>query len=221
MANLAVAMAQTGLTVVAVDADLRHPRLHQLFGLEPGRGFSDSLRDGRVDELLHVTPYEGVRLLTCASAVDRPAATLSPDRLLEVFSALAQLADLVLVDSAPILDAADTTILAAETDGVLLVRARRADTRPGGSRSDRESTARWGQSHWLCAERCGFRHRRLPPSIRRCSPRHERLRSGRGMGRQRQPARPRRRRSRNTLNAPPRNAPVTAPAHPPQSCHYV
>ena len=121
VANLAVAMAQTGLTVVAVDADLRHPRLHQHFGLEPGRGFSDSLREGRVDEFLQVTPYEGVRLLTCGSAVDRPAATLSPDRLPELFSALAQLADLVLVDSAPILDAADTTILAAEADGVLLV----------------------------------------------------------------------------------------------------
>ena len=46
VANLAVAMAGIGASVIVVDADLRRPRLHQLFGLPQGRGLTESLRTG-------------------------------------------------------------------------------------------------------------------------------------------------------------------------------
>ena len=49
VANLAVTLSRTGLSVVAVDADLRLPRLHQPFGLDQGEGRAGSLLKGNAD----------------------------------------------------------------------------------------------------------------------------------------------------------------------------
>lgn len=120
-ANLAVAMAGAGLRVVLIDADLRRPRQHELFGLSRGQGLTEALGQGSLNGNLQHTAVEGVKLLTSGVLPRDPMAAVSSGHLSRLFTELAGEADLVVIDSPPILVVADTTIVAAEADSVLLV----------------------------------------------------------------------------------------------------
>lgn len=121
VANLAATTAQAGLNVVAVDADLRRPRLHRLFGLDARSGLSESLVEGTAEGRLHPTDIEGLSALTSGGLPPDPAQLLASPRTKELLQQLAEQADAVVVDSAPILPVADAAVLAPAVDGVLLV----------------------------------------------------------------------------------------------------
>jgi succinoglycan biosynthesis transport protein ExoP len=120
-ANLAAAMAETGLRVVAVDADLRHPRLHKFFGLEARKGLTASLVEGNTDGNLQSSVVEGLRVLASGALPANPTWLTGSQRMRELLEELTEMADLVLIDSPPILHLADTAVLAQAVDGVLLV----------------------------------------------------------------------------------------------------
>jgi len=122
LANLAVAMAQAGLSVVAVDADLRRPRLHQLFGLEPRHeGLTRALVGGNTNGLLQPTQVEGLVVLTSGEVPPNPVEMLGSQRMQELLAELAQQVNVVLMDGPPVLPVADAAVLAQAVDGVLLV----------------------------------------------------------------------------------------------------
>lgn len=122
VANLAVAMAGTGISVVAVDADLRRPRLHQLFGLAPHEGLADSLLEGSTDGRLQLGETEGLMVLTSGAALPaNPVKVLGSPHMRVLLDELTRKVDLVLIDSTPVFPIADATMLAPEVDGVLLV----------------------------------------------------------------------------------------------------
>ncbi len=130
VANLAAAMAQTGLKVVAVDADLRHPRLHRLFGLEKGEGdtgksvfmgLTGSLLEGSTNGNLQPAQVEGLKVLPSGELPPNPAELAGSRHMQELLHELAQQADVVLLDSPPVLPVADAAALAQTVDGVLLV----------------------------------------------------------------------------------------------------
>ncbi len=122
LANLAVAMAQAGLKVILVDGDLRRPRQHALFGLHLLGGLTSSLLQGSTDGRLQpAEQVEGLSLLSAGKSPPNPAQILSSQRLRELIDELAQKADVVLVDSPPVLPVADAAALAQAVDGVVLV----------------------------------------------------------------------------------------------------
>jgi capsular exopolysaccharide synthesis family protein len=125
-----MAMAQVGLSVVTVDADLRRPRLHQLFGLGPREGatreglwwgLTGSLLEGHTNGLLQPTQVEGLRVLPSGELPPNPAEMIGSQRMQQLLHDLAQQADVVLIDSPPVLPVADAKVLAQGVDGVLLV----------------------------------------------------------------------------------------------------
>ncbi|MHB1740827.1 MAG: CpsD/CapB family tyrosine-protein kinase, partial [Actinomycetes bacterium] len=120
--NLAAAFAEAGRSVLLIDADLRNPGVHTQLGLPNGRGLSDLLASGEVADLprlLADTPLPGVRVLTAGSSGWAPA-TLWP--LLGEALALAEhQADIVVIDSAPLLGASDATELTRWVDAILVV----------------------------------------------------------------------------------------------------
>ena len=131
VANLAIAMAGAGLRVVAVDADLRAPRLHALFGLSQEHGLTDALWQDATDGCLRSVGMEGVSILASGRLPLDPVGLVSSPRMKKLLAELAERADLVIIDSPPVLAVADTTILAAGADGVLLVvRAGRTGRQP-------------------------------------------------------------------------------------------
>lgn len=128
LANLAVSVAQTEQRVLVVDADLRRPSLHEIFGLPNDRGLTTLLADpdARANPPIQATPVAGLSVLTSGPLPPRPADLISSRRMGEVMLWLAEQADLVLFDAPPINVVSDGVMLATRVDGVLLVvRERR------------------------------------------------------------------------------------------------
>jgi non-specific protein-tyrosine kinase len=122
-ANLAVALAQSGRRVILVDCDLHRPRQHKLLELRNNIGLTMALLDDQADltALLQETPVPGLRVLTSGPLPPNPAEILGSDRMHTVLAALAGQAEILVLDSPPILAVADSAILASQVDGVLLV----------------------------------------------------------------------------------------------------
>lgn len=130
-ANLAAAFAQRQKAVVLVDLDLRKPTLHSLFNLAEGPGISDVIAGRKLlAEALHPTAVEGLLVMPAGSARDNPIRTLSSPALAVVLQDLANVADVVLIDSPPCVTVTDASIIAPWADGtILVVRAGETDRR--------------------------------------------------------------------------------------------
>ncbi|WP_258564364.1 polysaccharide biosynthesis tyrosine autokinase [Streptomyces himalayensis] len=124
--NLALAFAQSGSRVCLVDADLRQPRVARFFGLVENAGLTTALI-GRatLDDVLQHIDGGRVAVLASGELPPNPAELLASARMREVLAELAGRFDKIIIDSAPLLPVADSTGLAAHTDGtVLVVRAK-------------------------------------------------------------------------------------------------
>lgn len=128
-ANLAVTLAQTGQTVVLVDAEVRQPCIRQLLRQRAGAGLATALQV-EADAWMQAVVVTGVRHLMVVSGEVRPdgrrpaagpeAAAPDMTRLRALLQNLQQLGEAVLVN-APAGLTAEACALAAQTDGVLLV----------------------------------------------------------------------------------------------------
>ena len=122
VANLAAAMAEADVRVVAVDADLRRPRQHRIFGLEEGPGLTGAVLRGELNGNMRAVRYEGkLSVLPAGELPHNPTEVLGSKRMAAVLAEVAQGAEFVLIDSPPVLPVADAAVLARQVDGVLLV----------------------------------------------------------------------------------------------------
>jgi non-specific protein-tyrosine kinase len=123
-ANLALAFAEAGTPVVLVDADLRRPSQHRLFGLNPTPGLTNVLAEtatladvqkSRVNEQLLVIPS--------GPLPPNPAELLGSARMLSFITKLAAVSEqgVVILDSSPVLAVADPVSLSTEVDGTIVV----------------------------------------------------------------------------------------------------
>lgn len=123
LANLAVVAAQMGQRVLVVDADLRQPQQHELFGLRNERGLTTLVagKEAAAAALQAATGIEGLGVLTSGPLPTSPSQVLANRRFDELLAELAEQVDLILLDAPPITAVADASVLAAKADGVLLV----------------------------------------------------------------------------------------------------
>jgi capsular exopolysaccharide synthesis family protein len=123
VANLAVAMADSDRSVILVDADLRRPGQHELFGLSNEHGLSDMFRGQAASaELpLQSIPNSALKVLTSGPLPPIASQLLAARKMDEVIAQLLEHADLVLFDAPPIVAVTDASLLASKVDGVLLV----------------------------------------------------------------------------------------------------
>lgn len=122
-ANLGVVMAQSGKSVILVDADLRRPMLHRIFGVDNKDGLTDALLEAisNLDGHLKPTGIENLRLLNTGPLPPNPSELLGSQRMANLIEQLKAQADVVLFDSPPSLAVTDASVLATQTDGVLVV----------------------------------------------------------------------------------------------------
>ncbi|MGB0387244.1 MAG: polysaccharide biosynthesis tyrosine autokinase [Ardenticatenaceae bacterium] len=122
-ANLAVVLAQAGYRTILIDADLRRPVQHQTFNLKNSVGLTTALveRDKPVKTFLQPTSIRGLQVLASGPLPPNPAELLGSQRMRDVLNELQEQANLVLIDSPPVLAVADTSVLATLANGVLLV----------------------------------------------------------------------------------------------------
>lgn len=120
-ANLAVVFSQLGEQTLLVDANLRAPRQHDVFGLRPRQGLSDLLA-GRADleVVLRVGGFVDLSVLPAGTLPPNPQELLSRDAFRTLDTSLASRYDVVLYDLAPFGAGADALAVAARAGGVLL-----------------------------------------------------------------------------------------------------
>jgi tyrosine-protein kinase len=140
-ANLATVYAQSGLRTIVVSADLRRPRIDSIFGIEGGVGLSDVIAglaelgrpssngsgpkvesvEGTLAAALRPTAVDGLFLLPAGKLPPNPAELLGSKKAQDVLDALSGLADVVVIDTPPVLAVTDAAVLAPRADGVVIV----------------------------------------------------------------------------------------------------
>ena len=123
LANLAVTMAQGGRRTILVDADLRRPGLHEIFGIVNDRGLTTMIVEEAVldDPPLIGVGVDNLWLMPSGPMPPNPADILGSRKMEEVIAALRARADVVLFDAPPIIAVTDAAVLGTKVDGVLLV----------------------------------------------------------------------------------------------------
>ncbi len=119
-ANLAVVLAQAGSSVVLVDADLRRPRVHELFAIGRTLGLVDNLLRESIDLTVHPID-DHLSILPAGRIPSNPSEMLSGNRMAAVIEELKARFDYVIVDTAPTLPVSDAIALSRHVDGVLFV----------------------------------------------------------------------------------------------------
>jgi non-specific protein-tyrosine kinase len=120
-ANLAAAAAQAGRFVILVEGDLRQPGAGRAFKRASSVGLTNALLEGRLNGKIQATEVKGLRFLAAGEEPPNPAEMLGSRRMREILEDLVAEADLVIIDSAPVLPVADSVVLGQQVDGVLLV----------------------------------------------------------------------------------------------------
>ncbi len=136
-ANLSIALAQGGERVLLVAADLRRPRVHQLFGAPQTPGLTSALLGETTAEstAYAIEEVPGLHLMPPGPTPPNPAELLDSPRAQELFDSLAERYDRVIVDSPPVLPVTDAQVLARIADAVLLVVAHGETSKRGLARA--------------------------------------------------------------------------------------
>ena len=120
--NMAIALAQTGKRVLIVDADLRKPRLHKVFGVKNLNGLTKYLTaDMAVEDLLHATPIPTLFLINSGPIPPNPLELLGSEKAATLIGQLKERFDFVLVDTPPVLAVSDALVLGTRLQGAILV----------------------------------------------------------------------------------------------------
>jgi capsular exopolysaccharide synthesis family protein len=122
-ANLAIAFAQLRKKTLLIDADLRKPVQHNVFGHARGPGLAEYLigETGDIDSIIQETKVENLFLLTAGGLPPNPSELLGSDRMSQLIDNLEQEWDMILLDSPPIVAVTDASMISGEIDAIMLV----------------------------------------------------------------------------------------------------
>jgi polysaccharide biosynthesis transport protein len=137
--NLAITMAQEGMRVLLVDADLRKPIVHQRLGLERAPGLVDALLGTTswksyvrsatdlmlgtvgVDRVINTPGLDNLHVLTSGSESGNPNEFLNLNKIKALMTEMQEDYDIVLIDTPPILPVTDAVAFSSRVDGTILV----------------------------------------------------------------------------------------------------
>lgn len=122
-ANLALTMGQElQQRILLVDADLRRPTVHRLFGLGDGPGLTDVLMGGaELDDVFVTVPEYHVTILPAGTPPSHPAEMLGSASMRRVLDTLRTRFDRILIDMPPVAPLADLQIMAPMVDALLMI----------------------------------------------------------------------------------------------------
>jgi receptor protein-tyrosine kinase len=120
--NVALALAQAGSRVLLVDADLRQPQVATLLGLESNVGLT-TLLIGSVglEDAVQRHAQSGLDAITTGAKPPNPAELLQSHAMTDLIAQLRERYDVIVFDAPPLLPVTDAALMAAQTDGAVLV----------------------------------------------------------------------------------------------------
>jgi len=122
--NLALAQAQAGRKTLIVDADMRKPRLHKVFGISTKKGLSSLLsadNEEKIDAYAYQTNVENLYFMPCGVIPANPVEMLDSKRFDQLIKEMESVFDAVIIDSPPSLALVDALIVAKRAAGIVLV----------------------------------------------------------------------------------------------------
>lgn len=119
---LGVALSNHWRQVILVDSDFRHPTLHDHFNLDNSLGLSNLLSnpDLELADVVQNTNYPRLQVITSGTVPANPTNLVSSPRMSWVLERVKESAELVLIDTAPSLDTAESTLMASQVDAVVM-----------------------------------------------------------------------------------------------------
>ena len=119
--NLAAVLAQTPMKVILIDADLRRGTIHEYYGLSRNKGVTNYVLGAGLDEVLQDAGVEGLRVISTGDVPPNPSELLMAPRFAQLIAEAEAAADLVIIDTGPILAVTDASIIGRIAGATLLV----------------------------------------------------------------------------------------------------
>ena len=121
-ANLAIALAQAGRNVALVDADLRRPVIHSIFGMNKDEGLTNYLM-GTIgfDQAAKSTFMDNLSVITSGALPPNPSELLASKKMEDTLELLKEKFDAVVIDSPPVIAVTDAAVLSTKVDGTILI----------------------------------------------------------------------------------------------------
>lgn len=136
--NIAISLARSGERVILIDADLRHGQQHHIFGLDNSKGFANLLQgeleaEEKIQKVLgkkegvglssyiHQTSVENLGVICSGPVPVNPISLLKSNTTRNILSELKQMADIIIIDSPPLLGVIDAAIIASFADLTIVV----------------------------------------------------------------------------------------------------
>jgi capsular exopolysaccharide synthesis family protein len=108
--------------ILAIDANLRNPVFHKVFGVQNGKGLAELLTNEMdINSAIQATSYRNLLVMSAGRCTQNPAHKFENKRLKGIIGELKAEFDFLIFDSAPILPYSDTQVLAPKLDGVILI----------------------------------------------------------------------------------------------------
>lgn len=122
IANLAITFAQSGSSVLLLDADLRKPRVHKSFGLTNNTGMTTVLAQ-HIDykKCIAAARVDNLYILTSGPIPPNPSELLTSNAMKSLIEKLREDFDIILLDTPPVGIVTDAAILSTIADGTILV----------------------------------------------------------------------------------------------------
>jgi capsular exopolysaccharide synthesis family protein len=122
-ANLGVVLAQGDHQVIVIDADMRRPFQHRIFDLPNRIGLTDTLihPDVNVNGNFRTTSVENLSILTTGDLPPNPSEVIGSDKMLEMIRQIEAIADIIVIDTPPVMAVTDPVILSTRVDGVIII----------------------------------------------------------------------------------------------------
>lgn len=120
--NMGIIFAQGGKRVLIVDSDLRRPRLHRAFKVSRKKGLTNVIMgEASLADVIIPTEVPGVSLIPCGPIPPNPSELLGTERMRQISNDMADMFDLVLFDSPPVVAVTDAVVMSKIVDGVVLI----------------------------------------------------------------------------------------------------
>jgi len=121
--NVAAALAEEGSRVLVVSADVRRPRVHEVFGVQRRPGLADAvkLEAPELKDFVQTSTVSNVWMVASGTRTSRPGAVVGSPQMRSLLEQARQRVDWIIIDTSPLLAATESALLLPEADLVLVV----------------------------------------------------------------------------------------------------